>query len=102
MNKTSISPSTINGVEVTKTSGKFVFKARLQDGTDYEMIQSGRIGSGKAELVAKAIGASIKRGYKGVILDPMAKGQIRRIVAAKTFKGINFSQSTTPRYELAA
>ncbi len=92
-NPLTLTSTTINGVELLRENGKFIFNSRKADGSVYTMIHSGRIGIAKANGIVKAIGASNKRGFVGANIDPMAAGQIRKIVAAKTYKGIDFNFS---------
>jgi hypothetical protein len=87
-----ISGEVINGVEVSKTGAKWQLSALLPSGATFTTFQSGRLGKEKLTAIAKAISSSVKRNFAGVItIDPMAQGQIRNILAAKTFKGTDFS-----------
>lgn len=92
-NNQTTSPVIVNGVEVTKVATKWHFAAKTANGI-FTKIISGNIGAEKVAKIAKAMGASVKRGFAGVGgIDPMANGQIQKILSPKTYKGIDFAHT---------
>lgn len=91
-----------NGVSVEKVGSKWHLTMNTPTNGLFTKIVSGRLSDEKAGQIATAMSASKKRGFVGnEPLDPMAQGQIRRIIAARTFKGPHFAH-TVPTNTVAS
>jgi hypothetical protein len=82
---------TVSGVSYSRENGKWLFNATKPNSQPYTLIVSGRASEAKAAQIAKSIGASVKRGFVGDVLDPMAAGQVRKLTAIPAYLGIDFS-----------
>ena len=92
--KTTIETREIKGVNFRRENGKWVFDATKTNGQTYSLSVTGKASLDKAEKVASAIGACVKRNFtSGSGMDGLAQSQIRKVINAPTYNGINFSHA---------